>query len=401
MHRQLNAEGDRSDTTSLAEKVATHYVLQAHTRFQDTIVACQELLNSVNAFLADPSEQTHMAAKQAWIKAHENYSHCEVFRFGNPNVDAWEGKVNAWPMDEGLIDYVADGYIFHEGNPFARKNIVAKGVLPITDELIAEFQSGADPKAAPLSSITDIESNVTTGFHAVEFLLWGQDLNRNPTESGQRPFTDFVVGERGTGGSQKRRRDYLSAATRLIISDLRLMTIDWDPGKGIYTSVFNRLPVEQRLDRILLGLGSLGFAEVATERMRVAMITNDQEEEQSCFSDTTHRSNYHNILAIRSLYVGNQRARPVTDSASSVSLSALVRKYDPALDKEILLRMDKSIAQAKRILDIGEQGQHFDQLILPENEEGRDMIRELIQRLKLQTESLEKAATVTQALSKF
>ena len=233
-------------------------MVQACTRYQDTIDSCHQLLEKVNLFLADPSLQSHQDVKSAWIKAHVIYSHCEVFRFGNPNVDAWEGKVNAWPMDEGLIDYVSEGYVFHEGNPYARRNIISRGSMPITDDLIAEYQSGADPKAAPMTSITDIESNVTTGFHAIEFLLWGQDLNRNAADSGQRPFTDFVIGDSGTGGNQRRRRDYLSAATRLLIRDLKLMTVDWDPKSGLYTREFNKLPVKQRLDRMVLGLGQPG-----------------------------------------------------------------------------------------------------------------------------------------------
>ena len=46
------------------------------------------------------------ASFSAWIAARVPYQQTEVYRFGNRIVDDWEGRVNAWPLDEGLIDYV-------------------------------------------------------------------------------------------------------------------------------------------------------------------------------------------------------------------------------------------------------------------------------------------------------
>ena len=50
---------------------------------------------------------TAYTARAAWIAARPSYQQSEVFRFGNAIVDDWEGRVNAWPLDEGLIDYTA------------------------------------------------------------------------------------------------------------------------------------------------------------------------------------------------------------------------------------------------------------------------------------------------------
>lgn len=368
-----------------ATDVTSHYVTLAHARYTDSMDAARDLLVAAKGLIDAPGEDTLAAAKAAWIEAHSIYSHAEVFRFGNPNVDAWEGAVNGWPMDEGLIDYVAAGYAHHEGNPFARFDIIANGGAPITDELIAEFSSGADPKAAPKSDMTDIESNVTTGFHAVEFLLWGQDLGTAPDQCGARPFTDFVEGDACTGGACARRCDYLSAATRLLVADLRKMVTDWDPRHRLYARTFLELDVEEQLDRAIVGLGSLSYAEVASERLQVALLTGDQEEEQSCFSDTSMIAIEHNLRGVEQTYLGRHVMRDGS-VVEGASLGDLVRAVDPALDARLREELAASVEFARAL---AEGDEPLDTLILPDNAAGNARIRELMALLAAQTESLE------------
>lgn len=382
---------NHNQTFSAAE-VAQHYVELAHFRYQDSLNASRTLLKVIGQFLKEPSERRLEDAKQAWIKAHCVYSHAEVFRFGNPNVDAWESKVNAWPMDEGLIDYVTSDYVYHEGNPHATRNIIQKETIPITDELISEYQSGADPKAAPVTSITDIESNVTTGFHAIEFLLWGQDQGTETGQTGSRPYTDFVEGEKGTNGFNRRRRNFLIAAARCLCADLQSMVIDWDPKGKLYASRFRKLPVKEQLNRIMLGMGSLCYAELAIERMRVALITSDQEEEQSCFSDTTLLSIHHNAISIESLYLGTHVGTDGT-RLEGPSIANLVANSEPDLDKKMRLAFQESRRQTSELLSDYKQGKFFDWMIRAENELGRKKIKSLIHQLRVQATILEKIKT--------
>ncbi|MHC4376120.1 MAG: imelysin family protein [Planctomycetota bacterium] len=374
-----------------ASDVVEHYVLQAHARYSDSLAAAQELNKTVQAFLRKPTPEGQTAAKRAWLRAHSVYSHTEVFRFGNPNVDAWEGKVNAWPMDEGLIDYVADGYVFHEGNPFATYNIIATGSLQIDEELISAMAEGTDPKAAYELRMSEVESNVTTGYHAIEFLLWGQDLDGGATHDngGQRPYTDFVLGEEGTGGNNKRRREYMQAAVGLLQYDLRFAIRDWKPEGKLYSKTFSALPVAERLDRMLIGMGSLSFAELASERIRVALLTGDQEEEQSCFSDTTHHAILHNTLGIESLYQG-RHTRIDGTLVEGPSLAELVRSLDPRLDARVTEAFAKTREVAQAIADAGDAGRPFDTTIADfEANEGRAQLEQLIECLRIQAECLE------------
>ena len=41
----------------------------------------------------------------------------------------------------------------------------------------------------------DVETNVATGYHAIEFLLWGQDLNGTGPGAGNRPCHRLRTGE--------------------------------------------------------------------------------------------------------------------------------------------------------------------------------------------------------------
>jgi len=372
----------------LAEKVADHYIVLAHERYQDSRDVARQLTESIKAFVRNPSEETHSTAKNAWIKAHSVYSHTEVFRFGNPNVDEWEMRVNAWPMDEGFLDYVSPSYVADEGNPHALQNLIDSS-FQIDDGYIIEARSGADPKAGPKTSFTDAETNVATGYHVIEFLLWGQDLNEEPADAGLRSYTDFLAGPDGTNGNVIRRGQYLLTAATILNRDLFDIIQDWDPVKPtLYSKAFRELPVVERLRRMTLGMGSLCNGELAGERILVALVASDQEEEQNCFSDTTHLAIHHNALSIETLYLGTHQKADGT-MVEGPSLSDLVASADPDLDQQLKQQMKATRAAAEAVVVRAEEGEPFDQMIRADNEAGREVLRNLIDCLKRQTLSIE------------
>ena len=373
-----------------AEAVSLWYADMAWHRYNDSLTLARQLVEHTNQFLRDPSAQTQAALKQAWIDAHSVYSHTEAFRFGNPNVDAWEGNVNAWPLDEGFIDYVvADRYRYDESNPHALENLIATHTHEIHAGFIREAQSGNDPKEGQTFRFTDFETNVSMGYHAAEFLIWGQDLNQAANVAGQRSWTDYLVGDGCTHGNCKRRGQYLSAVTRLLVQDLMFALRDWDPkGQRLYSKVFRSLPVSERLRRMLVGLGNMSYGELAGERMRVAMIASDQEDEQSCFSDTTHLAIYHNAAGIRSLYLGEHTSADGT-KLSGASLSGLVARMDAKLDERLRTELDATMVAAAKLREAADAGMPFDQMVQADNAQGRAFIQNLIQALAAQTASFE------------
>lgn len=353
-----------------------HYVKLAHSMFSDALDAAKNLDDSINMFVADPSEDTHQNAKKHWIDAHSIYSQTEVFRFGNPNVDDWEGKVNAWPMDEGLLDYVENDYVFDQGNPHANENIIASNA-----DINLEFVASMHEKSGS-------ESNVASGYHAIEFLLWGQDLNTKKASSGTRMHTDYEQGDKCTNGACLRRAQYLKVVTKLLIQDLNEMVDEWLPGYGDYAKSFMQLPEQEQHNRMLLGLGGLGFGELAAERIRVALIANSQEDEQSCFSDTTDLAILNNVIAISNVYQGIYRSSQGV-VIEGPSLADLVQNKNANLNQVLIEQLNASINTARQVSELARNGEHFDLQILSDNEAGNQRLMKLIDQLRQQTQTIE------------
>ena len=93
-------------TASPEKEVLETYSNIAEATYEDSLILAKELKETVMVLIAAPTEINLQLAKKAWIAARVPYQQTEAYRFGNAIVDDWEGKVNAWPLDEGLIDYV-------------------------------------------------------------------------------------------------------------------------------------------------------------------------------------------------------------------------------------------------------------------------------------------------------
>lgn len=375
-----------------ARLVINHYADLALAAYSDALSEARELRGQIDALLAQPNEQTLAAARKAWRDARVPYMQTEVFRFGNAVVDEWEGQVNAWPLDEGLIDYVADDYQAVMGNPGARANIIASQSLKIGEQQLDLSELDADLLAS-LNELGGSEVNVATGYHAIEFLLWGQDLNGTDAGAGERPATDFATGDNATGGHNDRRRDYLTVVTDLLISDLEAMVAEWQPDQDNYRADLAADSVENGLRKMLFGMGSLSLGELAGERMKVALAAHSPEDEHDCFSDNTHFSHFYNAKGIENVYLGEYQ-RVNGDTLSGPSLSDLVAASEPQLDEALKADLDASEAALQALVDSAASGVHFDQLIAPGNAEGAAIVNGAIDALVEQTTRIEKTALV-------
>ncbi|RMH87004.1 peptidase [Pseudomonas sp. AOB-7] len=375
-----------------AKAVVKHYADLALAVFSDAASTGKALQSAIDALLANPSEATLNAARQAWLAARVPYMQTEVFRFGNAVVDDWEGQLNAWPLDEGLIDYVAADYQHALGNPGAQANIVANSELQIGEDKIDVSEINAELLAS-LNELGGSEANVATGYHAIEFLLWGQDLNGTNPGAGERPYTDYLVGEGATGGNGERRRAYLKAATELLVSDLDSMVEQWKDGvEGNYRSELLADSAENGLRKMLFGMGSLSLGELAGERMKVALEAGSTEDEHDCFSDNTHNSHFYNGKGIRNVYLGEYK-KVDGSTLSGPSLAELVAKVDAQADATLKADLEASEAKLQALVDSAEKNnQHFDQLIAEGNTEGQQLVRDAIAALVKQTGAIEQAA---------
>ena len=376
------------------DEVVEHYADIAHAVFSDSVTTAKSLEQSIESFLAAPSAQGLEQVKQAWLESRVPYQQSEVFRFGNAIVDDWEGQLNAWPLDEGLIDYVATDYQYELGNEGANANIVANKQLKIGAATINVEQ--LTPKAiADLNEIGGSEANVASGYHAIEFLLWGQDLNGTNAGAGERAYTDFVVGEACTNGNCDRRGEYLKAAAELLVQDLEWMEKQWSADiKGNYREELLNGSAENGLRKMLFGMGSLSLGELAGERMKVALEANSTEDEHDCFSDNTHNSHYYNEQGIYNVYTGIYK-RQDGSLLSGPSMNDLVAQKDKQAAKEIQKQFDITRSQVGQLVTSAEKsGQFFDQLIASGNVKGNALVNETIMSLVAQTASIERAAKI-------
>ena len=374
-----------------AKAVVKHYSDIVYAVYSDSLSTAKTLQTAVDTFLANPNADTLAAARAAWVAARVPYLQSEVFRFGNTIIDDWEGQVNAWPLDEGLIDYVDKSYEHALGNPGATANIIANTEIQVGEDKI-DVKDLTPEKLASLNELGGSEANVATGYHAIEFLLWGQDLNGTGPGAGNRPASDYLEGAGATGGHNDRRRAYLKSVTQLLVNDLEEMVGNWKPEVADnYRATLEAEPVTNGLRKMLFGMGSLSLGELAGERMKVSLEANSPEDEHDCFSDNTHYSHFYDAKGIRNVYLG-EYTRTDGTKLTGPSLSSLVAKVDPATDNTLKADLEATEAKIQVIVDHALKGEHYDQLIAADNTAGNQIVRDAIASLVKQTGAIEQAA---------
>ncbi|WP_370541626.1 imelysin family protein [Actibacterium sp. 188UL27-1] len=364
------------------------YANIAAAKYTDSLITAQRLQSAVDALIAEPSAEALQAAKEAWLAARVPYQQTEVYRFGNPIVDDWEGKVNAWPLDEGLIDYVDASYGGpSDENDLAVLNVVANSAFTLSGAKVDASQITPALLEDTLQEADGIEANVATGYHAIEFLLWGQDLNGHGPGAGNRPWTDYAAADACTGGNCDRRAEYLKAATDLLVTDLEWMAAQWAEDGAARTELAK--DEDAGISAILTGMGSLSYGEQAGERMRLGLMLNDPEEEHDCFSDNTHNSHFYDGMGIQNVYLGAY-VRIDGSLISGPSLSDLTVAADPALDAEMQDKLSTTMMALGRIKTAAEAGFSYDQMLERGNEAGEALIMGGVDGLIDQTRSIER-----------
>ena len=371
-------------------EVLNTYADIAQAGYEDSLISARRMSDAIDALLADPSAEALTKARQAWIASRVPYQQTEVFRFGNAIVDDWEGKVNAWPLDEGLIDYVADGAGPTDENPYAALNVIAQPKFVLSGQEVDASTITPEFLETTLHEADQVEANVATGYHAVEFLLWGQDLNGTDHGAGDRPWTDYAAGELCTNGNCDRRAEYLRAATDLLISDLEWMAAQWaESGEARSTVLADE---DAGIVAILTGMGSLSYGEQAGERMKLGVMLNDPEEEHDCFSDNTHNSHFYDGLGIRNVYTGHY-TRIDGSTVTGESLSDLVAEVDPTVDAGLRAQLDATMARLSAIKSTAEAGTSYDQMLARGNAAGEALIMGAVDALVDQTRGIERVVT--------
>ncbi|MCR8668330.1 hypothetical protein NO995_11605 [Aestuariibaculum sp. M13] len=309
----VSCNEDNDDKLSISKSaVIENYAEIVYQNYLDSYNDAVNLETVVNVFVSQPTEANFENAKSAWKQARESYGTTEAFRFVDGPIDDENGPealINGWPLDENFIDYVegvSDSGIIND----------LVNYPSITKQLLIDLNEDGG------------EKNISVGFHAIEFLLWGQDLTAPSEElAGLRPYTDFVDG--GTADNQGRRRDYLLICAELLTENLQYLVDAWAPGAAYRTYFTQELSEDEALKKMFNGAAILVYSELAIERVNVALFNQDQEDEHSCFSDNTHRDVRLNLQASINVYKGTY------GNISGLSIADLVAEVNPELALEI------------------------------------------------------------------
>jgi putative iron-regulated protein len=370
----LTACGDDEETDEASELIphalmheaAETYQAIALASYQDSLTTARELDQALRDFVDEPSAQSLTLAREAWLAAREPYLQTEVFRFYEGPIDneetGVEGLLNAWPLEESYIDYVAGD----EGEELT--GIVNDAELEISSEALSELNEQGG------------EDHIATGYHAIEFLLWGQD--QSATGPGDRPFTDYVSGAAGTHENQDRRGQYLLAASELLLENLETVVSAWEENEDNYRAEFEEQEPAEQLRRILTGMIILSGFETGGERLQTALDTGNQEDEHSCFSDNTHRDMVQDIRGVLNVYNGSYLAID-GNTVEGSSLREMIASREAALAADVETRILESLELAEDLQV------PFDQEIAPENPAGNARVQALIESLQLQEQLLQ------------
>ena len=386
--------GSEKQELTKANSVLDAYANIALANYSDALKDAKVLKVAIDEFAKKPTLENLNKAKVAWLLSRESYGQTEIFRLANGPADAeegWvadtygalEGQINAWPLDENMIDYTIDA----EGKKTSGNIIDTIGSFNPGGEESKEV----DVTKITVEAITDLnenggDANVASGYHAIEFLLWGQDqdysnflkdgITHGALTPGLRPLKDFT-----TDKNASRRLAYLKAASEKLVADLEVITSAWekdiDGSKGLYQAALKgqltgdnaskNIESADALKQIVAGMGVFVKSELANERIAVAVLTPSEEDEHSCFSDNTHRDIVNNYLGFKNILTATYKGKKYGDSLLD------------AVDTETKMRIQelmKSIEEKINNIDeVAKTKEHFDYQIRPESSQSKVIIK--------------------------
>ncbi|HHG88990.1 MAG TPA: peptidase [Devosia sp.] len=398
---QAGAQTDTTQSQTEATPVSVREVVVSYTdlaqaAYEDSVRTAQDLKSAIETLLDEPTEENLEEARTAWKVARIPYLQTEVFRLGTPRESEWERRVNGWPLDEGFIDYVDAAYMAQDSdNPYYTANVLAASEIEVAGKIIP-LSRITQEVLKDLSAAAEQGNNFPTGYHAIEFLLWGQDDN-SPVEptgdddfqvGGVRPASDFAD-EGCTNGNCDRRGEFLFSAVNLLISDLEEMASDWQV-TGVSRENMIDDP-EAGLATILSGMASLSYGELAGNQLKRALLLGNAEAEQDDFSDYTYAAHLFDARGVVNVYFGEYFAMD-NSVTSGASLSDLVVQKDAELDMEMRIKLSVAMVRLRLMVTRARTIENYDQMLLKGNDDGNAVIQATVDSLLDQTQTIKKIA---------
>ena len=325
-----------SERDRLYSEFKTQFANIAFATYSDVYDQTLVLQGEVENFLEFPTEQNYQFCKDAWLIASELYGTSVVFPYTIGGADEeLLSRVDGWPIIPSYIDY-ADG----------------------DDSLGIINQETSYPNidAATLEAAhNNSEGKLALGFHAIEFLLWGEDRSDTATDkTGNRVYRDYLS-EDGKHENQDRRGDYLLVAAQRLTADMETMKNDWDPNQaGNLRNDFLNLSGPVAARNVLNGLYEVSNVQLAQFQFAEAIANPDSLLEQSEFSDNTLQDLFANAIAMENAYMGTYITFDAERLSGTSVNDVLLLQHDTIAARletgfpDILLKMEEIIGPFDR-----------------------------------------------------
>src|SRR6478735_2020052 len=314
---------DEGSTGASRAAVVANYSANLYRAYSDSVEDAKAFQKHITAFLADPTDATLGAARDSWLASREHYMLTEGARFYDGPIDGtkenYEALLNSWPLDEAFIDYASKDGVVNED----------VGIVNMPEVLPEITREGL----ASLNGSGDEPENVSVGYHAVEFLLWGQALE--DVGPGKRPATDYVID--GPSKNPARRAEYLRVAVDGIISHLQDVRDAWQPSATYRVEFEKESNPSDSLTRIFTGLANFSKGELGSQRIGAAYESKNRHDQHDCFSSETLVDYERDARGIQAMYLGDY------DDKNGPGLDELVRAADPELDADLKKKLQASI----------------------------------------------------------
>lgn len=327
------------DSSAFAAQVG----IVAYTSLSDASQTAQTLDSQLASFMYHPNPMSQAEIQQAWRLAYNSFLHSLIFSY-LPIQDPpeWQsqrigyrhllGQLDSWPIEGGYIDYI-------QGYPFS--GIVNDLTLEIDEDSIRSQHGFTDP------------TNASLGYHALEFMLWGNSGKRsahdffpqentapipvNDAEITAEPLADsssnLLDGSSSDNAliqvevpeiklqNHNRRRQYTQLLIELLQKDLHRIQRRWEPSSGYYAQLLQQSDSGNTLRSALIAAQGLISNEILHKRFQLI---------SSEFSQTS-------IDDISALLSGIERwFMPAEEDLQEASLLFLLQQTDNQVATEFI-----------------------------------------------------------------
>jgi len=269
-----------TDYSSILENTGNNVILNTYESLADKAAELQIATDNLEA---NPTQINLENAKAAWVATRSPWEQSEGFLFGPVDQEGLDPSLDSWPVN------VTD----------------LNNVLNSASELTPEFLSQ--------------QEGTLKGFHTIEFLLWGENGNKEVAEFSTREF------------------EYLAAASAVLASDAKQLFELWSPSSGNFISNIleagngSKIYISQKsaLEEITNALIIIAD-EVGNGKINDPFSQEDLTLEESRFSANSKADFSDNIRSIQNIYTGK-----FGTFGNGSSVSELISNNNPDLNSKV------------------------------------------------------------------